>query len=358
MSKGVTRVSTDRASGLIVGPGSANVFVEGKKVSLDGDRVADHGSNKHNAPTMKGSISTISVNGKKPIVQSDVATCGHTASGSSTVFFGNNNSIPSSAAPAPPVAAEGYEELDNRLAANLLLTAPRPSQLNGFSGSIPTPPQVSSVPGQEIPQTSDVIPNAVPPPGVVGKGGEELIKAMNRARVTDECMRAQIYAQTAHESGNFTSRTENLNYRAARLRQVWPSRFPPADANEYGGNPEKIANCVYSNRMGNGDESSGDGWKYRGRGFIQLTGKANYIAASRALGYDLVNNPDEAANDPYSADLAVWYCTRFRTLRNPCDVRSSTRTINGGENGLADRQSKFEQYRNDPTVIKYDPNNT
>lgn len=357
MSKGASRVTKDNASGVITGPGAANVFVENSKVSLHGDRVADHGKGKHDAPTMIGSVSSVSINNKKPIVQSDSATCGHTSTGSSTVFFGDNNSVSSVAAPTPPKKLEGYEELDNRPAANLAPTAARPSLPNTFAGPIATPPAVPNPPGQEIPQQTDAIPDAVPPPGTLGDGSDEMIKALNRAGITDACMRAQIYAQTAHESGNFTRRTENLNYSASRLRQVWPSRFPPADADAYGGNPEMIANSVYSDRMGNGSEASGDGWKYRGRGFIQLTGRSNYIAASKALGYDFVNNPDAAATDPYSADLAVWYCTKFRPLKNPCDVRSSTRTINGGENGLADRQAKFEQYKNDPSIITYDPNN-
>ena len=254
-------------------------------------------------------------------------------------------------------APEGYAELDQRPAASIVRTASRPSLPNSSGAATPTPPAGSSPPGQEIPQDSAEIPPTPPPPGTEGDGFAEIIKSMNRAGITDECMRAQIVAQVAHESGNFTRRVENLNYSAGRLPQVWPNRFNAGNASEYAGNPEKLANRVYADRMGNGPEASGDGYKYRGRGFIQLTGKSNYIGASRALGFDFVNNPDSAAQDPYAADLAVWYCTKFRPLTSPCDVTDSTRKINGGTVGLADRQAKFTKYRTDPRVITYDPAN-
>lgn len=193
--------------------------------------------------------------------------------------------------------------------------------------------------------------------GVSPMSSNEMIRAMNRAGLRDGVLRAQIMAQTAHESGNFRFREENLNYSAEALIRVWPNRYNQSNVARYARNPQAIAEKSYGGRMGNGPEGSGDGFKYRGRGFIQLTGKSNYIQASRALGVDFVNNPDAAAQDPYAADLAVWYCTRFRPLTNPSDVRASTQIINGGQNGYEDRLRKFEQYKNDPAVTNYDPNN-
>ncbi len=271
--------------------------------------------------------------------------------------FGDAPTVKEEAVAQKNESPEGYAELNQRPAANIVPAAAKPSLPNASGQATPTPPPGASPPGEEIPQDSTEIPPTPPPPGTEGDGFQEIIKSMNRVGITDECMRAQITAQVAHESDNFTRRFEGLNYSAKRLPQVWPNRFNAGNADEYAGNPEKLANRVYADRMGNGPESSGDGFKYRGRGFIQLTGKSNYIGASRALGFDFVNNPDAAAQDPYAADLAVWYCTRFRPLTKPCDVVDSTRKINGGTIGLADRQAKFNKYRNDPTVTTFDANN-
>lgn len=358
MSSGIHRKGDKDSDGDELVTGSSNVFVNNKEAGRIGDIDSDDPPD-----SMTSGSASVFVNNKAVTRIGDRDSDGPpdtAVGGSSDVFAGDSspaatNKIEPTPAP-PPKALEGYAELDRRPAAAIVRTAAKPSATNS-AGPSPTPPFSSSSPGQELPQESTEIPSAAPPPGTEGDGFEEIIKSMNRAGISDPCMRAQIVAQVAHESGNFTRRTENLNYSAGRLPQVWPSRFNSSNSAEYAGNPEKLANRVYADRMGNGPESSGDGYKYRGRGFIQLTGKANYIGASRALGYDFVNNPDVAAQDPYAADLAVWYCTRFRPLTSPCDVVDSTRKINGGTVGLADRQSKFAKYRNDSRVTTLDPSN-
>lgn len=155
---------------------------------------------------------------------------------------------------------------------------------------------------------------------------------------------AMFLAQTAHESGNFNFVEENLNYRAAALTRIWPSRFPADVAAEYGGKPDKIANRAYGGRMGNGPEATGDGFKYRGRGIIQLTGKDNYRACGEALGKDLVAEPDLVAQNPYAVLSAGWFWDT-RKLNQWCDkgdILTVTKRINGGTIGLDDRKHHYE----------------
>lgn len=154
---------------------------------------------------------------------------------------------------------------------------------------------------------------------------------------------ANFIAQIAHESGSLNYNTENLNYSAQALQAVFGKYFPTAEmANEYARKPEQIANIVYANRMGNGDTASGDGWKYRGRGLIQLTGKYNYQECGNGLNLDLVDHPDQLANNPNTAVLgAIWYWNS-RNLNMYADqdnIRTITQLINGGYNGLADREA-------------------
>jgi len=156
-------------------------------------------------------------------------------------------------------------------------------------------------------------------------------------------------AQTAHESQDYNVLVENLNYSAKRLCQVWPKRFPNLSvAKRYERNPERLANKVYANRMGNGPEESGDGWKFRGRGIIQCTGRSNYTAASKFL-FDslyLVENPQAVYNDKdVCVKVACWYWTE-RKINNSCDrkdIVSMTRLVNGGTVGLEDRRFKFNK---------------
>lgn len=162
---------------------------------------------------------------------------------------------------------------------------------------------------------------------------------------------AHFFAQTAHESGNFKAFSENLNYGAKGLRGIFGKYFPTdALAAAYERKPEKIANRVYANRMGNGDESSGDGWKYRGRGALQLTGKSNYQAFSDYIGRpDVMTNPDLVAGE-LCFESALWFFDRNK-LWSICDqgitdaaILALTKRINGGTHGLDDRKMKTKKY--------------
>jgi len=157
---------------------------------------------------------------------------------------------------------------------------------------------------------------------------------------------AAFLANAAHESNTFKALVENLNYSAAALRRTWPSRFPTDEvAKAYERNPEAIANKVYSSRMGNGPEKSGEGWKYRGRGVFQLTGKDNYRSCSMDLFESdiLIEDPDLLLEPYYAINSACWYWDK-RNI-NPAadrqDLERVTRLINGGLIGHADRVKKY-----------------
>ena len=150
-------------------------------------------------------------------------------------------------------------------------------------------------------------------------------------------------AQCQHESADFTVLTENLNYSADALNKLFPKYFINAgrDAQEYHRQPEKIANVIYANRMGNGDTDSGDGWKYRGRGILQITGRNNYTQCSRDLFQDdtLVDNPEYLTDPEYAVLSACWFWHK-NNLNQFCDsgdVVTLSKRINGGTIGLDDR---------------------
>lgn len=153
--------------------------------------------------------------------------------------------------------------------------------------------------------------------------------------------------QTAAETMGYYVFTENLDYSAAFLIRVFPKHFSSVIADSYARNPQKIANRVYANRNGNGSESSNDGWTYRGRGIIQLTGRSNYQQASKALNVpSLMSNPDQLASDKkISAAVAVWYW-QSRGMMTMTTVEQTTRAINGGLNGLGDRQNWYDRLGN------------
>jgi putative chitinase len=162
---------------------------------------------------------------------------------------------------------------------------------------------------------------------------------------------AHFFAQTAHESGNFKTFSENLNYSAKGLRGVFRKYFPTdALANAYARQPQKIANRVYANRMGNGPESSGDGWKFRGRGALQLTGHDNYQAFANYVNRpDVMTNPDLVAGE-LCFESALWFFDRNK-LWGICDqgvndaaILALTKRINGGTHGLDDRKLKTKKY--------------
>ena len=167
---------------------------------------------------------------------------------------------------------------------------------------------------------------------------DPLTSAFERFEINTPERQAAFIGQCAHESANFKTLQENLNYSAKGLNATWPSRFPSeAAAQPFHRQPEKIANKVYSGRMGNTDE--GDGWKYRGRGLIQLTGKDNYRLASDALGVDFIADPDLVLTKEYAALTAAWYWDK-RNLNKEADAKDftgMTKKINGGIIGLADR---------------------
>jgi putative chitinase len=157
---------------------------------------------------------------------------------------------------------------------------------------------------------------------------------------------AGFISNTAHESGGFKFVKENLNYSAASLMRVWSSRFPTLEiAQRYAMNPEKIANRAYADRMGNRDEASGDGWKYIGRGLIQLTGKNNYVAYSLACDNEALQHPEIVEQPKYAAESAGWFWDthRLNQLADNQDVVGMAKRINGGINGLDDRQMKYSK---------------
>jgi putative chitinase len=156
---------------------------------------------------------------------------------------------------------------------------------------------------------------------------------------------AHFIAQCAHESGNFVFIKENLNYRADSLMKTFKRYFPTLDlAQQYEKKPEKIANRVYANRMGNSDEASGDGWRYCGRGLIQLTGKDNYTFFAGSLGITVEEASEYLATFEGAAQSACWYWEQNNLNRfaDANDVRGLTRAINGGYIGLEDRQKHTE----------------
>jgi putative chitinase len=161
---------------------------------------------------------------------------------------------------------------------------------------------------------------------------------------------AHFFAQTSHETGGFKAFSENLNYSAQGLQGIFGKYFPGTLEESYARQPEKIANRVYADRMGNGNEASGDGWKFRGRGALQLTGKANYEAFAKYLNTnEVIENPDLVATK-YSFDSAMFFFEKNK-LWTICDkgtndaaILELTKRINGGTHGLEDRKIKTYKY--------------
>lgn len=146
-------------------------------------------------------------------------------------------------------------------------------------------------------------------------------------------------ANLAHESSEFRRLSENLNYSATRLVQVFPKRFTADTAPMYAGKPEKIANLAYANRIGNGSPVSGDGWRFRGRGIIQHTGRANYAELATALSLPLLEEPDRLLDPLVSARAAGWFWAsrQLNALADAEAFSSIVVVINGGKNGMGDR---------------------
>jgi putative chitinase len=162
---------------------------------------------------------------------------------------------------------------------------------------------------------------------------------------------AHFLAQTGHESGGFKAVSENLNYGAAGLQSIFKKYFTAESAKEFERKPEKIANIVYANRMGNGPQASGEGYKFRGRGYIQLTGKDNYAAFDKTVEDDILANPDLIATK-YPLLSAAWFFHK-NGLNKIADegatdavVTKVTKRVNGGIIGLPDRIKHFNEYNN------------
>ena len=173
----------------------------------------------------------------------------------------------------------------------------------------------------------------------------ELGDVMKQFNITNSFRLTHFLAQVAHESGNFRHVRENLNYSTEGLLKVFPKYFDKNTAPLYARKPEQIANIVYESRMGNGNRNTGDGWRFRGRGYIMITGKTNYKAFGDFIGVNILDNPDLIATK-YPLTSAAWFFDK-RKLWDICDegvdlatIRKVTKVINGGFIGISDRVSK------------------
>jgi len=184
-------------------------------------------------------------------------------------------------------------------------------------------------------------------PGLVDYFNE----TFDRFDISTPARQACWIGQCGHECGNFRIMEENLNYRAATLLKLFPRTpkrawgFTPEEAAAYEKQPQRIANRIYSNRMGNRDEASGDGWRFRGAGFLQLTGHSNFWHASQALGEDFVMQPELVRTPKYAAMTAGWFWQthRLNQYADSGDYLTLTKKINGGTIGLEDRKKHINQ---------------
>lgn len=207
--------------------------------------------------------------------------------------------------------------------------------------SSPVPAQGSAVPASEF--KLENLKGHVPDSVIA-----QIPDTAKKFNITTPLRLAHFLAQCAHESGGFKAVTENLNYSADGLKKIFGKYFP-GDLNEsYARNPQKIASRVYGGRMGNGDETTGDGWKYRGRGYIQLTGKSNYTAFDKMVEDDILSNPDLVATKYPLMSAAFFF--NSNGLWAVCDkgadeatVTAVTKRVNGGTIGQADRLKHFNE---------------
>ena len=187
-------------------------------------------------------------------------------------------------------------------------------------------------------QLLQILPSAGQSTGVFVSA---LNTAMNHYQIVGLKRVAAFIAQIGHESGQLTRQVENLNYNAEALQRTWPSRFSAELAADVARKPEQIANIAYGNRMGN--TAPGDGWKYRGRGLIQITGKNNYHACGEALGLDLIAKPELLEKPQHACMSAAWFWATngLNTLVDAGKFDAITQRINGGQTGAADRQAMY-----------------
>lgn len=185
-------------------------------------------------------------------------------------------------------------------------------------------------------QLLQIFPNAGPVAGVFVSA---LNDAMARFKIQGPLRVAAFLAQVGHESGQLRTLVENLNYSAEGLIRTWPKRFNLVTASAVARKPEQIANIVYASRLGNGPAVTGDGWRYRGRGLIQITGWVNYQACGSALGLDLIAHPELLEQPEHAAMSAAWFWSvnGLNELADAGQFDKVTRKINGGLNGQAER---------------------
>ncbi len=216
----------------------------------------------------------------------------------------------------------------------------------GSTTPTPTPQPIASTPAPQVAGLKlDKLKGHVPQVVI-----DSIPEVASKFGINTPLRVAHFLAQCGHESGGFRLTQENLNYSAKGLNGIFRKYFPTeASAAAYARNPQKIANKVYGNRMGNGPESSGEGYKFRGRGYIQLTGKENYTAFGKSIGVDIPSNPDSVASK-YALASAAWFFSK-NGLHKIADEGASdtvvtkiTKRVNGGTIGLADRIKHFKEY--------------
>lgn len=166
--------------------------------------------------------------------------------------------------------------------------------------------------------------------------------ALERFKIAEPLHVAAFLAQIGHESAQLGRVEENLNYSSNGLHSVFPKYFTMELAQSYARQPQRIANRVYANRMGNGDEASGDGWRYRGKGLIQITGKENHEKCGRGIGLDLVSTPELLLETTNAASSAGWFWQSRGLNGIADDISKVTRVVNGGLNGIEDRKRLFK----------------
>ncbi len=249
-----------------------------------------------------------------------------------TALFMQPAQDPSSASPAPPAPPLPPRVMDSHPD-----QTPTPTSADPAS-SVVAPPAPTPLPGLEAairscaPRLTDA---------EIAAWVDALTETLRRNRIDTPRRIAAFLGQCAHESGGFKVMQENLNYRAERLCQVWPARFPNLEvANECARNPERLANRVYASRMGNGDETSGDGWRFRGRGLIQLTGRSNYQRFANSLGCTIEEAAQRAETPRGAGESAAffWSANSLNTLADTWSIDAMTRKINGGTAGAAERR--------------------
>lgn len=219
-----------------------------------------------------------------------------------------------------------------------LSTAARPADTGTSALTRHAGPAERRAPARETPQRA-----------VFSAAERAILVALDQARIYSPTERAMFLAQIAHETRGFRALRENLRYSPGRLREVFPRRFESlADAQAVADHgADAIAERIYGDRQQLGNVQPGDGARYIGRGYVHLTGRSNYTAAGEALGLDLVNHPELAEQPANAARIAVWFWQRNQIGRpaRRGDLRETTRLVNGGYNGLADRQRRFRHYQ-------------